>query len=445
MTTAVARRLKQYTWTNLSEAERAEALMRPALAVNKQISKRVADIVTTVRTEGDVALARFTGEFDGVAVENLCVTEREFGFAERLISDGAKAALGVAIDNVAKFHNAQVTETVQVETIRGVLCQRITRPVQAVGLYVPAGSAPLPSTAIMLAIPAQIAGCPLRVICTPPDKEGRANPAIVVAARMCGIKDIYKVGGAQAIAALAYGTETIPKVDKIFGPGSVWVTAAKNLVAADPTGAAQDMPAGPSEVMVIADAAANPEFVALDLLSQAEHGPDSQVVLVCTEAGFAEQVSVAIDRALPDLPRRDIIEQALQHGCCCIVPDIAGGIEVANRYAPEHLIIQVNNPSQVLDLIINAGSVFLGPWAPEAVGDYCSGTNHVLPTYGFARNYSGLSVASFQKQLTVQELTRAGLDELAPTVCTLAQLEGLEAHAAAVAVRLKADPETIQP
>ena len=347
----------------------------------------------------------------------------------------------VAIDNVSKFQSAQLADAVRVETVTGVLCERISRPVQAVGLYVPAGSAPLPSTAIMLAVPARIAGCPVRILCTPPTAEGRADPAVVIAAQMCGIEDIFKVGGAQAIAALAYGTETIPKVDKIFGPGNAWVTAAKNVVSSDPAGAAQDMPAGPSEVMVIADATANPEFVAYDLLSQAEHGPDSQAILVCTDAGLAEAVDRAIERALPKLSRRAIIEDSLQHGAFIVVTDTAEAVRVANQYASEHLIIQIINPRQIIDSIKNAGSIFIGPWAPESVGDYCSGTNHVLPTYGYARNYSGLSVADFQKQLTVQELTRDGLIELAPTVRTLAQLEGLDAHAQAVAVRLESTEE----
>ena len=338
-----------------------------------------------------------------------------------------------------RFHSAQVTDPVRVETAPGVVCERLTRPVRAVGLYVPAGSAPLPSTAIMLAIPARLAGCPVRVICTPPRADGRADPSVVVAAQMCGVERIFKVGGAQAVAAMAYGTASIPQVDKIFGPGNAWVTAAKAAVASDPAGAALDMPAGPSEVMVVADGSTNPRFVALDLLSQAEHGPDSQAVLVCTERGFAARVEAEIDAALPTLPRREIIERSLEHGLCVIVPDVPTGLEVANRYASEHLILQVTNARQYVDLIDNAGSVFLGEWTPEAVGDYCSGTNHVLPTYGFARNYSGLSVRDFQKQLTFQELTRAGLAGLAPTVRTLAGLEGLDAHAQAVAVRLADD------
>ena len=318
-----------------------------------------------------------------------------------------------------------------------LICERLSRdPVPAVGLYVPAGSAPLPSTAIMLAVPAMLAACPVRVVCTPPRGDGRADPAVVAVARACGVTEIFKVGGAQAIAALAYGTESVPKVDKIFGPGNAWVTAAKQAVAADPRGAALDMPAGPSEVMVVADGNANPRFVALDLLSQSEHGPDSQSMLVCTEAALVSAVEAEIDNALAALPRREIIEQSLQHSSAILVEDLAQAFDVVNQYAPEHLIVQVDNAREYTDSIRNVGSVFLGPWTPESVGDYCSGTNHVLPTYGYARNYSGLAVADFQRQVTFQELTRAGLEGLASTVQTLAGLEGLDAHAQAVTVRV---------
>jgi histidinol dehydrogenase len=435
------RMLQQYLWSGLGEPERTAALSRPAVTSNPDIEDKVAGIIKSVREEGDAALARFTGQFDGVAVDCLRVDEGEYELASRLVSDEAKSAMEVAVSNIDKFHTAQLVPPIRIETTKGVVCERVIRPIQAVGLYVPAGSAPLPSTAIMLATPARIADCPARVICTPPNSEGRADPAVVVAAQMCGIEEIYKVGGAQAIAAMAYGTESIPKVDKIYGPGNAWVTAAKKAVAADPDGAAQDMPAGPSEVMVIADECADPTFVAFDLLSQAEHGPDSQAILICENSGFADRVDAAIQTALPTLPRRSIIERSLAHGACFIVDSIAESIEIANRYAPEHLILQIKNARETVDLISNAGSIFVGPWTPESVGDYCSGTNHVLPTYGFARNYSGLSVADFQKQLTVQELTRAGLTELAPTVRTLAQLEGLDAHAQAVVVRLDSNPD----
>ena len=306
------------------------------------------------------------------------------------------------------------------------------------GLYVPAGSAPLPSTAIMLGVPAEIAGCPIRVMCTPPRKDGRADPAVVFAARQCGVRDIFKAGGAQAVAAMAYGTGSIPKVAKIFGPGNAWVTAAKSISAADPAGAALDMPAGPSEVMVIADALADPRFVALDLLSQAEHGPDSHVVLVTEEPGFVAKVEAEIAGVLPSLDRRATIERALEHAIAVLVPDLHTAIAVANEYAPEHLIIQTTDPRALVADVRTAGSVFLGRWTPESVGDYCSGTNHVLPTYGYARAYSGLSLADFQRRMTIQEVSLTGLRGLAPTVRTLAGLEGLDAHARAVTVRLDA-------
>lgn len=432
------RRLKTMIWADLDAEARTEALARPAVTLNPDIDARVADIIAKVRTEGDAALLDLTSRFDGVDLASIRVDDAEVAAAEAEVGADAREAMAIAIANVEKFHAAQIADPIRVETAPGVVCERITRPINAVGLYVPAGSAPLPSTAIMLAIPARLAGCPTRIVCTPPRPDGRADPAVVVAARLCGIDAIYKLGGAQAVAAMAYGTESVPKVDKIFGPGNAWVTAAKTAVATDSAGAALDMPAGPSEVMVVGDGSTNPTFVALDLLSQAEHGPDSQAVLVCTDAEYAAAVETAIEAALPELPRRDIIEQSLAHGRCFIVDDVVSGLEVANRYASEHLIIQVQNARQYIDLIDNAGSVFLGPWTPESVGDYCSGTNHVLPTYGFARSYSGLSVKDFQKQLTLQELTRDGLDGLAPTVRTLAGLEGLDAHAQAVAVRLAA-------
>ena len=432
-------RLKRLTWSALDETARNDALSRPAVTGNPHLDDRVADIIRQVRQHGDTALRELTLRFDRIELDKLRVDDDEVALAEQQITDDARAAIEIAIRNINTFHAAQLTDPIRVETAPGVICERVNRPIGAVGLYVPAGSAPLPSTAIMLAVPAKLAECPVRIVCTPPRADGRADPAVIVAARRCGIKDIFKVGGAQAIAAMAYGTETIAKVDKVFGPGNAWVTAAKTAVASDPGGAALDLPAGPSEVMVIADNAANPRFVALDLLSQAEHGADSQAILVCTDCTVADAVEAEIDAALPGLPRREIIEQSLRHGVCLLVDSMDEALEVANRYAPEHLIIQVNNARQFTDYINTAGSIFIGPWTPEAVGDYCSGTNHVLPTYGFARNYSGLSVRDFQKQLTMQELTRPGLEQLAPTVVTLAGLEGLDAHAQAVVVRLAAD------
>ena len=301
----------------------------------------------------------------------------------------------------------------------------------------PAGTAPLPSTAIMLAVPSTIAQCPVRVICTPPRPDGKADPAVLVAAAECGVTEVYKLGGAQAVAAMAYGTESVPKVDKIYGPGNAWVTAAKTEVSSDPNGAALDMPAGPSEVLVIADADADPRAVALDLLSQAEHGVDSQVILVTTSGSIADAVDKEIEAALPDLSRRDIMAESLNHSRVFFAVNMQEAIEVSNAYAPEHLIMQVNDARSYLDEIQNAGSIFLGAYTPESVGDYCSGTNHVLPTYGYARAYSGLSVFDFQKRMSVQELTADGVRLLQPTVSTLARMEGLDAHARAVEVRIE--------
>ena len=324
-----------------------------------------------------------------------------------------------------------------VETMPGVLCERLAHPIDAVGLYVPAGTAPLPSAAIMLAVPAAIAGCEKIVLCTPPSGDGNADPAVLVAAARAGVTEIHKVGGAQAIAALAYGTETVPKVLKIFGPGNAWVTAAKTLVSADPRGAAIDLPAGPSEVLVIADETASAELVASDLLSQAEHGSDSQVLLVTTQAALADAVRDELQTQLKELSRAETAAGALRNSRIIVADDMATAIAISNRYAPEHLIMQVRNARDRLPGIRNAGSIFLGRWTPESVGDYCSGTNHVLPTYGYANTYSGLGVEQYMRQMTVQELSRDGLQNLADATVTLARLEGLDAHAAAVTRRLR--------
>ncbi len=424
-------------WTALDDVARSLVLQRPAVQLSDSIRNRVSEIVNRVRVEGDSALLSFAAELDGAKLDSLRVEADEVKAAAAEVSADARQAIATAIANVTRFHAAQDAPPIRVETVPGVICERISKPLRAVGLYVPAGTAPLPSTAIMLAVPSGIAGCPVRIMCTPPRPDGRADPAVVTAAWACGIREIYKAGGAQAIAAMAYGTATVPKVVKIFGPGNAWVTAAKTLVAADPAGAALDMPAGPSEVMVIADSDANPRFVALDLLSQAEHGQDSHVVLVCTDPALVSAVQAEIDRALPGLPRRDTIRTALRHAVAVIVPTLADAVTVANDYAPEHLILQTAEPRALAAGVDTAGSVFIGEWTPESVGDYCSGTNHVLPTYGYARAYSGLSVADFQRRMTLQEATLPGLRTLAPTVRTLAQLEGLDAHAQAVATRLE--------
>ncbi len=426
-----------YNWVDLDDSERRSVMQRPAVAANAETVAGVRRILADVKSGGDRVLAKLTEQLDKVKLESFKVSPAEFAEARAELTDEQIAALITAIRNVSLYHEAQLSDSTAVETTPGVLCERIIRPVPAVGLYVPAGTAPLPSTAIMLAVPSGIAGCPVRLICTPPRPDGKADPAVLVAAEECGITEVFKLGGAQAVAAMAYGTETVPKVDKIFGPGNAWVTAAKTEVSSDPAGAALDMPAGPSEVLVIADASADPRAVALDLLSQAEHGVDSQVILVTDSAELAAAANAEIDAALPNLPRRDIMAQSLQHSRVILTADIAEAITVSNYYAPEHLIIQVNNARSYLEQVNNAGSVFLGPFTPESVGDYCSGTNHVLPTYGYARAYSGLSLVDFQKRMSVQELTAEGVRTLQPTVSTLARMEGLDAHARAVEVRVE--------
>ncbi len=431
-------RMRRFHWSILEAAARRAALVRPAVRDNPGLEGRVRDIIKRVRERGDVALLELALELDRAELSSLRVTEDETPAAVAELPDEAIAAINAAIANVRRFHEAQTAPAIRVETAPGVVCERISKPIAAVGLYVPAGSAPLPSTAIMLGVPSAIAGCPVRVLCTPPRPDGRADPAVVVAARACGITDIFKAGGAQAIAAMAYGTASMPKVAKIFGPGNTWVTTAKTIVAGDPAGAAFDMPAGPSEVMVIADERADPRFVALDLLSQAEHGPDSHVVLVTTAEELIKRIEAEVELALTSLPRRAIIAESLRHSVAVLVADIDEAIAVANEYAPEHLILQVTDPRAAVANVNTAGSVFLGRWTPESVGDYCSGTNHVLPTYGYARAYSGLSVADFQRRMTLQEVSLSGLRGLAPTVRVLAGLEGLDAHAQAVTVRLNA-------
>ncbi|MDB6088044.1 MAG: histidinol dehydrogenase [Gammaproteobacteria bacterium] len=423
-------------WTQLTPRERRAALARPSLAARGDIAAVALEVIDAVRQQGDAALRAYTERFDGVLLDTLAVSRSEFHEARKSLGTEQLAALERAIDNVHKFHSAQAPQPFAMETMPGVRCERIIRPIQAVGLYVPAGSAPLPSAVVMLAVPARIAACPRRVLCTPPTREGRANAAVLVAAELCGIDTVFKVGGAQAIAALAYGTSTIPKVDKIFGPGNAWVTAAKQLVANDPAGAACDLPAGPSEVMVIADEAARADFVAADLLAQAEHDGQAQAILVTPSRNLAAGAAAAIQTQLGKLSRRAILDKSLASSRCIVVPDLETAIDVANEYAAEHLILEVDEPRQWLPRIHNAGSIFLGAWSPEPMGDYCSGTNHVLPTYGYARAYSGLSVLDFVKGVTVQELTPAGLRSLGPVAVTLARLEGLDAHANAVMCRL---------
>ncbi len=423
-------------WNTLSDTERRAALARPTQGSRRDVAESVRDIVATVRRDGDAAVRDFTERFDSVRLGALAVSPAELAEARARMTAAQLDALRRAIANVEAFHAAQRLEPFAMEVMPGVRCERMLRPISAVGLYVPAGSAPLPSAVVMLAVPARLAGCPQRVLCTPPGRDGSAHPAVLAAAELCGIEQIFKVGGAQAIAALAYGTQSIPKVDKIFGPGNAWVTEAKQRVATDPDGAACDLPAGPSEVLVIADESARPDLVAADLLAQAEHDAQAQAVLVTPSSELASAVTAAVDRQFLTLSRQSILERSLAASRCIVVEDLATAVAVSNEYAPEHLILQVREPRRWLGEVRSAGSVFLGEWSPEPLGDYCSGTNHVLPTYGYARAYSGLSTLDFVKRITVQELSAEGLAALGPVAAELASLEGLDAHANAVTRRL---------
>jgi len=418
-------------------AERRALLQRPAVSQNASIRACVEDIIAAVRADGDHALVTLTERYDAAKISDFRVSNAEIAAAQSQLNREQLTAIDFAIANVRRFHEPQRPSPISVETLPGVLCERISHALDTVGLYVPAGSAPLPSAAIMLAVPAAIAGCKRVILCTPPRPDGSADPAVLVAATCAGVTEIYKLGGAQAIAAMAYGTASVPKVGKIFGPGNAWVTCAKSLVSVDPDGAAIDMPAGPSEVLVIGDATASAEFIAADLLSQAEHGADSQVVFITPDSALAAKVQTEVAMQLQQLSRSEIAAVALQESRIIRVTDIATAIDISNRYAPEHLILQVENARELLPTVRNAGSVFLGRWTPESVGDYCSGTNHVLPTYGHANVYSGLGVDQFMRQMTVQELTREGLESLADATICLANLEGLDAHAAAVSRRLE--------
>jgi histidinol dehydrogenase len=428
--------MRSVNWNSLSSLEQRELLRRPAQRNAAEVMDGARHIIDRVRRDGDAALLELTEKFDAVRLTETLVGEAEFRAAQGALSHEQHAAIERAIETVTSFHAAQVPAALRVETAPGVVCERISVPIGAVGLYVPAGSAPLPSTAIMLAVPAAIARCPTRVMCTAPSREGAANPAVLVAARKAGIEQVFKVGGAQAIAAMAYGTSSIPKCDKVFGPGNAWVTAAKLLVAQDAAGAAADLPAGVTEVMVIADAHAHAAFVAADLLAQAEHSPDAQALLVTTCAALAEEVADELARQAPKLSRAAILGQSMQSIRLIVVEHLDTAFAIANTYAPEHLLLQIRDARACLPMVSAAGAVFLGSWSPESMGDYCSGPNHTLPTYGYARAYSGLSLEDFQKRITVQELSRHGLESLGPTAQVLAALEGLDAHAAAVSIRL---------
>ncbi len=429
-------KLPRAVWRRLSAGEREKRLRRPALADQPAIRDSVAKILRSVRRGGDTAVLGFVRRFDGVKLKSLEVTPAEKRRALKETAPEVKRAIERAAANVETFHKAQLPNELTVEIAPGLTCRRLPRAIDRVGMYIPGGSASLPSTVIMLGIPARLVGAPMRILCSPPRKDGRLDSAVITAAEVCGVGRLFKAGGAHAIAAMAYGTKSIPKVDKLFGPGNAWVTEAKQQAARDAYGAPCDMPAGPSEVMVIADSAANAEFVASDLLSQAEHGPDSQVVLVSDSTALLDAVGKALARQLAELPRKAIAEKALSKSLAIEVSNLEEAVEIANRYAPEHLIVQTRDPEALVPSIVNAGSVFLGRWSPESVGDYASGTNHVLPTYGYARAMGGVAVESFLKQMTVQSLTRQALAEIGPTVETLARVEGLEAHRRAVSLRL---------
>lgn len=425
-------------WQALDAAGRRAALARAPALTDEAVLQQARDIIASVRRDGDGALRAYAREFDDLELGALRVTADEFARARASLPAAVLAAMQIAIDNVRTFHRAQLPTAIALETQPGVRCERIWRPLRSVGLYVPAGTAPLPSTAIMLAVPAALAGCPQRILCTPARTDGQADPGVLVAAQLCGIDTVFRIGGAQAIAAMAYGTESIAKVDKIFGPGNRWVTAAKQLVAADAAGAALDMPAGPSEVCVIADESADADAIAADLLAQAEHDTLAQAILLTDSAALAQRVHARIGARAARLSRQAILASSLEHLRLVVVPDLATAAEVADAYAPEHLLLQTRAPRALLAAISTAGSVFLGPWSPEPLGDYCSGPNHVLPTYGHARACSGLSVTDFMRSMTVQEVSPAGLRRLGPVAVTLARLEGLDAHAAAVETRLAA-------
>lgn len=414
------------TWQQLSQ--------RPTQSL-EEIEKVVSPILDDIKLRGDAALFEYAEKFDKARISNLLVTEEEIATAIATVDVGLKNAIDIAYNNILYFHQQQQTSAEIIETSAGVFCWRKSLPIDKVGVYIPGGTAPLFSTVLMLAIPAKIAGCSEVVLCSPPNQDGKINPVILYAANLCGVHKIFKVGGAQAIAAMAYGTQTIPQVYKIFGPGNQYVTAAKQLV--NKSGTAIDMPAGPSEVLVIGDDESRPDFIAADLLAQAEHGIDSQVIFVTTEEMYLNLVHFAIDEQLKILARKSIAEKALENSKMILLKNLDDAIAFSNVYAPEHLILQTRNAEELANQVSNAGSVFIGHYTPESVGDYASGTNHTLPTNGFAKAYSGVSLDSFQKKITFQKMEKAGLENIGPAVELMAENEGLTAHKNAVTIRLK--------
>ena len=422
------------TYINPNPEQWNELAQRKTVAT-ADLNETVKSVFNDIQKNGSNAVKKYTSYFDGVSIENFAVTSAEIEKAVEEVSSELKNAIQIAAENITKFHKSQIEIPTKIETTSGVFCWREPRAIDTIGIYIPGGTAPLFSTVLMLAIPAKIAGCKNIILCSPPDKEGTINPTILYAAKLTGVTQIFKVGGIQAIAAMTFGTDEIPKVSKIFGPGNRYVTAAKQY--AQQLGLAIDLPAGPSELLVVADATCDPEFVAADLLSQAEHGGDSQVILVTTSNEIVEKVTIEIEKQKSILPRESLVEKALQNSRALVFYTIDIGIEFSNFYAPEHLILAIENAENKINLIENAGSVFIGNYSCESAGDYASGTNHTLPTNGFAKNYSGVSLDSFVKKITFQKITAQGIQNLGPTIEIMAAAEKLEAHKNAVSVRLK--------
>ncbi len=432
----VGKKLKMIRWSSLTPQDRQDLLKRP---VSRQgdISESVAAIIRQVRNGGDAALQELTRKLDRAEPPQLELGPTEMQTALESIDPKVEQAIRDAMSRIEVFHAADLPSNRKVKTAPGLNCEVRYLALSPVGLYIPSGSAPLVSTVLMLSIPARLAGCREVIMCSPPARNGEIPREILAAARICGVDRMFCAGGAQAVAAMAYGTETIPRCAKIFGPGNAWVTEAKQQVSQDPEGAAMDMPAGPSEVLVIADREANPEFIAWDLLSQAEHGPDSQVLLVTDSAGLASALIEKLQTLAPTTTRAAILEQSLSEARVILVDDISEALRISNAYAPEHLIINTADAAALAEQVENAGSVFIGPWTPESLGDYCSGPNHVLPTYGWARSFGALGVGDFMRRMTLQQASRSALARVGPTAQILATVEGLEAHSMAVSVRLK--------
>jgi len=427
--------MKIYSENKLTKEERLALLRRPS-TLQSDTNRVVQEVCLAIKQRGDEAVREYSKKFDKAEAQTLRVSSEEFELAKKSLPPKFIDALNVAAKNIRTFHKSQLDKSQRITTMEGVVCWREARPIERVGLYVPAGSAPLPSTVLMLGIPAVLAGCSRIVLCSPQKSNGSVDPLILATAAMIGIDEVYKVGGAQAIAALAYGTETIPKVDKIFGPGNRYVTAAKQFVSTDPEGAAIDLLAGPSEVLILSDETANPDVVAYDLISQAEHDADAQVVLVTTSELLAKEVLRVLPQRAAEFPRNKIVESSLDHSYILVAHSLESAVKFSNEYAPEHLVINMQNAEAIVPSIINAGSVFVGPFSPVTAGDYASGTNHTLPTSGTARWASGVSLDSFLKNVTFQSITKSGLESLAPTLTAFASVEGLQAHARAVTSRL---------